>query len=288
VAGPPGIEPEPEPTVLGTTPSLSNDEILKGYYDFCVVNRSMQPRVAKDYRQIARRFLVSSKGIVSEEKVREYLSCFLEKKPKTFNNQLEGLRSFVGRYLNRMDIMNRFKRKWQPSNYERVLPSKRQIAEGFEALESLDEKALYLLYATSGLRKTEALGLNVEDVQSCLRCVKPRHDTRTKKAGVTFYNEECASYIDQLKPKEDRIFRIGKKRFKRVWNIASARAGIRITPQVLRVWHSTELGELGIPDRYVDVFQGRAPKSMIARFYTGKELQRLKRIYDKAKLKVLT
>jgi len=53
------------------------------------------------------------------------------------------------------------------------------------------------------------------------------------------------------------------------------------------VWHSTELGERGVPDRYVDVFQGRAPKSMIARFYTGKELLRLKRIYDKANLKAL-
>jgi intergrase/recombinase len=48
------------------------------------------------------------------------------------------------------------------------------------------------------------------------------------------------------------------------------------------------LGELGVPDRYVDVFQGRAPKSVLARFYTGKELLRLKRIYDKANLKVLS
>jgi len=57
---------------------------------------------------------------------------------------------------------------------------------------------------------------------------------------------------------------------------------------VLRKWYSTELGELGVPDRDVDVFQGRAPKTVIARFYTGKELQRLKRICDKAGLKVLS
>ncbi|HKZ93808.1 MAG TPA: hypothetical protein VJ249_04405 [Candidatus Bathyarchaeia archaeon] len=57
---------------------------------------------------------------------------------------------------------------------------------------------------------------------------------------------------------------------------------------MLRKWYSTELGELGVPDRDVDVFQGRAPKTVIARFYTGKELQRLKRICDKAGLKVLS
>ena len=35
------------------------------------------------------------------------------------------------------------------------------------------------------------------------------------------------------------------------------------------------------PDRYVDVFQGRAPKTVLAKFYTGKELLRLKSIYQK-------
>ncbi len=64
-------------------------------------------------------------------------------------------------------------------------------------------------------------------------------------------------------------------RFDKIWHKASEKAGIKIMPQVLRVWQSTELGEHGIPDRHVDVFQGRAPKSMIARFYTGKELLRM-------------
>jgi len=41
------------------------------------------------------------------------------------------------------------------------------------------------------------------------------------------------------------------------------------------------LGENGCPDRYVDVFQGRAPKTVLAKFYTGKELLRLKVIYEK-------
>jgi len=120
---------------------------------------SRAPRVAKDYREYSSRFLKSSNGVISEETVRQYLTIFLSKKPKTYNNQLEGLRSFVGRFFNRMDIMDRFKRVWQPSSYERQLPTKLQIHKGFEALEKDDEKALYLLYATSGLRKTEALRL---------------------------------------------------------------------------------------------------------------------------------
>jgi hypothetical protein len=43
-----------------------------------------------------------------------------------------------------------------------------------------------------------------------------------------------------------------------------------------------------VPDRFVDVFQGRAPKSVLAKNYTGKGLQRLRRIYDRVELNVLS
>jgi intergrase/recombinase len=46
------------------------------------------------------------------------------------------------------------------------------------------------------------------------------------------------------------------------------------------------LGELMVPDRFVDVFQGRAPRSVLAKHYTGKGLERLKRIYNNAGLQV--
>ena len=72
---------------------------------------------------------------------------------------------------------------------------------------------------------------------------------------------------------------------KMILTIPAAR--FKITPQVLPKWHSTMLGELMVPDRFVDVFQGRAPRNILARHYTGKGLERLMRIYDKAGLKIL-
>lgn len=51
---------------------------------------------------------------------------------------------------------------------------------------------------------------------------------------------------------------------------------------------STKKGEFGVPDRFVDVFEGRAPRSVLAKHYTGKGLETLKRIYDKADLRVLS
>ena len=55
----------------------------------------------------------------------------------------------------------------------------------------------------------------------------------------------------------------------------------------LRVWFATDMGESLITDRFVDIFQGRAPRSVLAKQHTGKGLQRLKRIYEKANLKIL-
>jgi intergrase/recombinase len=56
---------------------------------------------------------------------------------------------------------------------------------------------------------------------------------------------------------------------------------------MLRAWFSTEMGEIGVPDRFIDVFQGRAPSTVLAKHYTEKGLLRLKRIYGKANLKVI-
>ena len=94
-------------------------------------------------------------------------------------------------------------------------------------------------------------------------------------------------YLDSRKDNSERLFSIGTREFIRIWKKASERAGVKISPQILRKWHSSELGELGIPDRYVDIFQGRAPKTVIAKYYTGKELERPKRICDKANFKIL-
>ncbi|RLI67335.1 MAG: hypothetical protein DRP02_14615 [Candidatus Gerdarchaeota archaeon] len=95
-------------------------------------------------------------------------------------------------------------------------------------------------------------------------------------------------YLASRNDNNPKLFRIGYRQFQNIWKKASKAAKFKITPQVLRKWHSTMLGELMVPDRYVDIFQGRAPKNVLAKHYTGKGLERLKRIYEKANLKVLT
>jgi intergrase/recombinase len=75
--------------------------------------------------------------------------------------------------------------------------------------------------------------------------------------------------------------------WKKIWKLASEKGKVSITSKVLRAWFSTEMGELGVTYRFVDIFQGRAPRTVLAKHYTGKGLQRLRRIYQNASLSIL-
>jgi len=48
------------------------------------------------------------------------------------------------------------------------------------------------------------------------------------------------------------------------------------------------MSRLGVPDRFIDAFQGRIPQSVLARHYTDYRPEKLKAIYDKAELRVLS
>jgi integrase len=267
-------------------------KVIGDFQEYCVVDERLARVVGKDYKNIARRFLEHTKGVISRESIRSYLNTYLNKSPKTYNNQLDGLRAFIIRFMRQPALMSGFKKAHVDFyDYDTELPTKEQLQMGFNALKDVRERAVFLLYATTGLRKTELWKLTFSEVDFDSRCIRSRHNTRTKKAGITFYNEEAEGYLklylQTRKDNKPRLIRIDNISFANIWKRASDASGCYIRSQVLRKWHSTMLGELGIPDRYVDIFQGRAPRSVLAKHYTGKGLERLKRIYDKASLKVL-
>jgi len=262
---------------------------MPAFKQHLLLKERLSERVTKDYVLTVQRLLAQCQGNVTPQAVANYLAGYLNKTPKTYNNQLDGLRALLGRYCGREDLVAGYKRAYVPASSSEELSDK-QVRAGFYGLTSDEERGLYLLLATAGLRKREALDLRRSDVTPELRCIRAEHDTRTKKAGVTFYNPECERYLALILANAEadaRLFRLSDSAFRKLWDKASARAGTRITAQQLRIWHSSKLGELMVPDRYVDIFQGRAPRSVLAKHYTGKALLRLKHIYDHAELKVL-
>jgi integrase/recombinase XerD len=252
----------------------------------------LEPPTVQHTLQDVRRFLERSRYIVSYEAVAEYLKSYLGKAPKTYNGQITSLRRFIRDFLGDGDLISSFKMAPVDDPQESTDVTKAQIREGFYAQPDVKSKAIYLFTATTGLRKSEILSLLKEDVDFKTRAVRPNHFTRKKRSGVTFYNEEAEEwlkkYLSERSDDDPKLFIISDREWRKIWKRASKAANVTITAQVLRLWFSTEMGELGVPDRYVDAFQGRAPRSVIAKHYTGKGLCRLERIYEKAGLKVLS
>ena len=104
-----------------------------------------------------------------------------------------------------------------------------------------------------------------------MRSVIPMHFTRKKRSGITFFNKETAIWLDKyLQTRDndsDRLFVVSDRQWKKIWKQTSESAGVNITSKVLRAWFSTEMGELGVPDRFIDIFQGRAPRSVLAKHF---------------------
>jgi len=175
--------------------------------------------------------------------------------------------------------------------FAKELPSSRQIRLGFEGIAETIDKAICLLTAITGFLKGEILSLQKSQVNFALHSVIPKHFTRKKRSGITFFNEETASwlqkYLNRRKDDFQKLFVVSDRQWKKIWRLASKGAGVSITSKVLRAWFSTEMGEPGVTDSFVDVFQDRAPRIVLAKHYTCKELHLLKRICEKANLKVL-
>ena len=124
-----------------------------------------------------------------------------------------------------------------------------------------------------------------------LKSIVPHKSTKTKRTGITFYNGEVdpllRKFLTETDDPETKLFHNGEGAIRKQLIKAWKKAGVKVTLQMLSVWFCNRMGELGVQDRYIDIFCGRAPKSVLAKHYTSREIKKLKAIYDRANLKLL-
>jgi integrase len=193
------------------------------------------------------------------------------------------------------NIIRSFKFPKKTFEFRVNVPTKEQLQAFYSVLGTPMEKAIFLFYCTTGLRRKEVLRLRMDDVNFDKRMVIPKaNSSRTKHTGITFYNGETEATLKEyllernnLEP-EALLFPMSDGWIQRVFDRAKTKSGISLSPQILREWFSTELGSLKVPDRFVDFFAGRVPKSVLARHYTDFNPERLKEIYDKSEIRVLS
>jgi len=235
-----------------------------------------------------------SPGDVSVQDVREYLGRYRGSPANTYANILKAFKAFFRDFMRMPWVVESFRFPNRPF-HPKTVPSKDQVSRFFYALNDSIAETIFLVLAGTGLRKNEVLSLAIEDIDLERRSVIPRKGyDGAKNTWVTFLNEEAAQavgrYIATLRESdpETGLFKKFDTRLRRAFKRAYENTGVHITAQLLREWFACEMGKLGVPDRYVDAFCGRVPRSVLARHYTDFSPEKLKEIYDKAGLKVLS
>jgi integrase len=269
--------------------------LLSDFKAFCMVDLQLTEETAKTHRAKVRRFLqwlsINNRAL-DQNSIREYLSQFNGKNPYTYANTLKSLKRFGRDFLKNPTLIESFKFPAIPFK-PKVILSKSEIRQFYEAIDNPKDKALFLLYASSGLRRREALSLSIEDIdfENCMVKLKP-HNGKTKHVWITFFNSECMEalrqYLSNRKDSNPKLFPMSRTHEEKLWYEARAKTGFRITPQMLRELFCNEMGSLGVQDRYIDALCGRLPKTILARHYSDYSPERLMEIYKKAGLRVLS
>ena len=268
--------------------------LLLAFFDFCRVDLSLAEATAKGYRRKMRQFFRAvnkTAEIVTAGDVRNYLKPLADGNANSYGNALKPLKAFFREIMKMPEAVESFKfRKIALAPV--IIPSKEQLHKFFETLRTPIARALFLMYASSGLRKMELLSLKREDIDWENRMIVPKnHNGETKKSWVAFFNQEAElalkQYLATRKDDGPKLFRISPHNFIDVWKYASRESGVKVTPQVLREWFCDEMGRLNVPDRYVDAFCGRVPNSVLAKRYSDFAPEKLEEIYENAKLKIL-
>jgi len=272
-------------------------QIVNAFEDFCRIDMHRSDRTVRNNSYWIRRFfnsVMKNPREVSDQDVREYLRKFRESPENTYANVLKAFKAFFRDFMRMPWIVESFRFPNRPF-HPKTVPSKEQLSRFYYALNDSIAETIFLVLASTGLRKNEVLSLRIGDIDLEQRTVIPRKGyDGAKNTWITFLNEEAAQavrrYLATLKESdpETDLFKKFDTRLKRAFKRAYEKTGVHITAQLLREWMACEMGRLGVPDRYVDAFCGRVPRSVLARHYTDFSPERLKEVYDKAGLKVLS
>jgi len=257
------------------------------------------------YSRYIRDFLEGYKGNllnIKEFDVRTFKANYSNFAPNTIANVIKSIRAFI-KYLKTktddpqkkylLDEAVRYLKTPQIPVVPADVPDKSELKRFNEALETDREKAMFLVFATSGLRKHELLSLTADDIDTETRIIRPKtRSSQTKHVWITLYGEEAHEpLIRYIKSKNSWN---GSKLFndifvRRTFGRVNSMTGLHLTPQRLRESFCQMLKNAKVDRDYIDAFCGRiGSMSVQGKHYTDLTAENLKRIYDEANIKVLS
>jgi integrase len=133
--------------------------LLERFYDFQIVDLRRAKRTACEKVWFIRKLLKTidkNQNKITKEDLRTFLKTLENYSRAYYKNTLMALKVFFRDYLEKPELVESFRFPHQVYKPKHIV-SKEDLRRFFAALESPKEKALFLLYATSGLRRQEIL-----------------------------------------------------------------------------------------------------------------------------------
>ena len=230
---------------------------------------------------------------ITKEDLRGFLESIDKKYAiETYNCFIKTIRRFFRDYLDKPELAT-FHFKTVPFTPKILNLTKSDLHGFYDAVDHPVVKMMFLAYCVTGLRRNDIMYLMINEVDRKNRMIVKTNQSRTKHRWVTFYNEELSKvlhpYLDNRTDDNLRVFPVDKyKTFPKYWSMAAAKTGLKITPKDLRDWFNNEMMKLGVPETYINAFCGRIPRTVLRRHYVNYNPMKMKEIYDKANLTVLS
>ena len=260
--------------------------------------RRYSPKTRKSYRNHLlrfRRYFGKDPQSVSEEEIRKYLLYLIDQKQVSYsshNQTVSAIKFLYNKVLRTPKMVEKIPRPRREQKLPAVL-SRDEVLRIFAAIQHLKHRALLMLAYSAGLRVSEVVRLQIEDIDSGrglirVRQAKSRKDRYVPLSQVAL--ETLRLYWQAHRP-EKWLFpgaREGRHLSTRAVQKALARArekaNIRKTFSTHALRHSfaTHLLEDGTDLRYVQEFLGhkKPETTMIYTHVTRKDAQRIRSPLD--------
>ncbi|HUL21066.1 MAG TPA: tyrosine recombinase XerC [Thermodesulfobacteriota bacterium] len=306
------------------SPSLKRSSLIQQFIHHLSLEKNASPHTCRCYRKDLEGFedflkgsgmYLSASGGVEIEKadriaIRKYMS-FLHRKNKksSIARKISTLRSFF-KYLTREQVIasNPAKSVSTPK-VEKTLPTTLTVDEAFRLMDSpgtipekpseasqesrLRDRAILELLYSSGLRVSELVGLNLDQLNSDLGIVRVMGKGRKERivpVGMKAL-EALKAYVEErgVSRGEEPIFtnsfggRLTTRSVGRLVKKYTRHSGIfrRVSPHSLRHTFATHLLDAGADIREIQEMLGHASLSTTQK-YTHVSMGRLMEVYDKA------
>jgi integrase len=216
--------------------SFENQEkMFQRFYDFQIVDLRRAKRTAYKKVWFIRKLLKTigkNPNEVTREDLRFFLKTLENYSPAYYKNALMAIARaqsvFQRLYREKPELVESFRFPHQVYKPKHIV-SREDLRRFYKAIKAPKERALFLLYATSGLRRQEILSLELGNIDFEKRMITPNnHLGETKKSWCSFYNEEAEQALKEYlatkkQSRSKRIFPMQRHEVVELWKLLERR-----------------------------------------------------------------